>query len=150
MLTCNKNFVDLTVWILRSWTCIKLNIMLHQSLEEDREPGDRAMDQTEQNRHHPRTIGPDRTDPDQTGFNGTELICSEPEGAELNICSERWRWKQIGLFGTFFAKLDICLNRTDQEWVYRVAWRFRWRLQGLNCCMCSLGWGLCLMSSCTS
>lgn len=38
MLTYNKNFVDLTVWILRSCTCIKLNIMLHQNLEKDREP----------------------------------------------------------------------------------------------------------------
>lgn len=40
MLTCNKNFVDLTVWILKSRTCI-LNVMLHQNLEK--EPGDRAM-----------------------------------------------------------------------------------------------------------
>lgn len=70
MLTCNKNFVDLTVWILKSWTCI-LNVMLHQNLEEEQEPGGRA---TVQAKPRPSPHHRIRPRPNQTGFNWS-LLC---------------------------------------------------------------------------
>lgn len=64
MFTCNKNFVDWTVWILKSWTCIKLNIKLHRCLKErERERGDGAVDRTAKSSpmHTPlEWTGPDR------------------------------------------------------------------------------------------
>lgn len=48
MFLCNKNFVDLIVWVLKSWTCIKLNIILHQTREKEKRT--RRRWRTEQNR----------------------------------------------------------------------------------------------------
>lgn len=39
MLTCHKNFVDLTVW---RWTCTKLNVRVSSERERESEMGDRA------------------------------------------------------------------------------------------------------------
>lgn len=74
MLTCNKNFVDLTVWILRSCTCIKLNVMIHESLEKEREPGDGPVDQTKTPSSH-RHTGPDWIEMDFIGVCSALLGC---------------------------------------------------------------------------
>lgn len=79
--------------------------MLHQSLEKEREPGDRARDQTETKPSSHHTTGANWTEPDQTGFTQTEGACSEPEGAELNIrsvcpCGNK-------LFGTFLPNVTF-------------------------------------------
>lgn len=72
MLTCNKNFVDLTVWILRSRTCIKQNIMLHQSLKTESQETERRIG-PRTNQPQRRTTRPDRTEPDRTGLNRIRL-----------------------------------------------------------------------------
>lgn len=126
MLTCNKNFVDLTVWILRSWTCIKLNIMLHRSLEKEREPADWAETKPPPSSHHQ----PDRAEPDRTGLNRTEQV-----GSVWN----RRSWTELDV--------GLCSGGA-------LAWRFGWCSEGLNCCMRSFRWSLCFndlwLCSCTS
>lgn len=69
MLTCNKNFVDVTVWILWNGTCIKLNVMLHRSLEKER--ARRKSDTSGQDQTKP-ILTPDCTKPDRTRFIRTE------------------------------------------------------------------------------
>lgn len=86
MLTCNKNFVDRPVWILRSWTCTKLNIMLHQSLEEE------ESQETGSDRDRPVIITPS----DQTGLNRSELdltglvkrVWTEPQQTDVCLCEQ--------------------------------------------------------------
>lgn len=99
MLTCNKNFVDLTIW---SWTCTKLNIMLHQSLEEERERAKRQGDGSDWNQTN-HILRPDRT-----GFNWTERVCSAWNPKELNwtesqLCTSKVG-TQAGLLRAFFCQ----------------------------------------------
>lgn len=102
MLTCNKNFVDLTVWILRSWTCIKLNVMLHQSLEKVREPGNGATVQTETKPTPSHQTGLNWIKPDLTGLNCSNLneLCMSREEKLTGYWTEQKRsevcWRRFG------------------------------------------------------
>lgn len=110
MLTCNKNFVDLTVWILRSWTCIELNIMLHQSLEEERQPGDRTKS----------IVTPsNRTEQNQTGLSPDWTWRNWISALNVNVGRIDWTfWYFLLPNGTF--------DWTDQS---SVGWRVS--LEGL-------------------
>ena len=134
MLTCIKNFVDLTVWILRSWTCIKLNVILHRSLEKRRESPETAW------RIRPRPTRPDptpsshrHTGPDQTGRNWiypdwTSLFHSGPEGVQGGAAN----WT----FWFFFCRSG-CLLQQDGCGAMdgAAAPKSGWCLAGINCCM---------------
>lgn len=155
MLTCNKNFVDLTVWILRSWTCINVNVNLHQSLEKGREPGDGAMDQTEteptpSSHRQPR---PDLTGWNWTYLNWTNLFCLEPEGAGALSLSSVCQRRKNKLDSLVLFLPNWVFVWTEQECSVLdggLDLRFGWCLEGLNCCMFASDGVFVLMSSCTS
>lgn len=113
MLTCNKNFVDLTVWILRSWTCIKLNVYATS------ESGEGGSQETERQRiiqPHPTTVTQDQTEPDRLGFNQTgSNSVPYQTWMKLNLQSQQ-RSRKLDFLVLFFAKLDVVLielNRTE-------------------------------------
>lgn len=133
MLTCNKNFVDLTVWILRSWTCIKLNVYATS------ESGEGGSQETERQRiiqPHPTTVTQHQTerivwDLNQTGSHSVPDFKPEPNWIS-SLENEAGNWTFWYLFFFFFAKLDVVLielNQCVDRWDGRVA-GFGWCFSG--------------------
>lgn len=109
MLTCNKNFVDLTVWILGSWTCIKLNVYATSESGE----GKRARRRIDirPNQPHLHNMG---SDWNKRVFQ----ICMMDNSMDILVL----------LFASWMF-----------EQKKRVEWRSGWTLEGSGCFECSSG-----------
>lgn len=142
MLTCNGDFVDLTGWTLRRWTCIKLIVLLQPSLEKEREPGDRVRPSWS----HPHSDTPAQSGLDQTGLDWTVHVRAVWNLKELNWTESQLCFsKEETETALFFAKPEVCVNRREcgvQDG--RSAWRYGWCLKGVNCCMCSFRRNVCV------
>lgn len=137
MLTCNKNFVDLTVWILRSWTCIKLNVY---ATSESGEGGSQETERQWIIQPHPTTVTQDQTEPDRLGFNQTgSNSVPYQTWTTLNLQSQQ-RSRKLEFLVLFFAKLDVvwlnwtglkCVDRWD-GWLAGFGWCFLGDVESLH------------------